>query len=418
MQNSIVVQGLSKQFSRYHADRPWTFKEAMLRGLHRMKPAERFWGLRDVSFQIAPGRMVGLIGRNGAGKSTLLRLIGGVGRPDRGKVKVQGRIGAMLDLGAGFHPELTGRENIFISGVIAGLTRNEVKKRFDSIVAFAELEQFIDNPLRTYSSGMQMRLGFAIAAHTSPDILLIDEVLAVGDLAFQNKCIERINTFKAEGCTIILVSHDESQIQQLCDEVVWLRSGQIVAHGNTEEVVKQYIAGIMQETRKRTPLDDSEFHALKGSKLRLNENRFGSQEIQITQVQLLDSEGNCAQEINTGDPLRIEIKYKAHQPICAPIFGASITREDALVCYDTSTAATGQSVPTLLDQGKITLHLDRLDLNSGCYYISVGIYESDWAYAYDYHHQVYPLYICQTGFEKGILSTPHQWEVGIYEHLV
>ncbi len=187
MRGTVVVQGLGKQFRRYHRDRPVTLKEAVVRGLRQMKPVEQFWALREVSCSVAAGRTIGVIGNNGAGKSTLLRLIGGVGRPDEGSVQVHGRIGALLDLGVGFHPDLTGRENVFVSGVIAGLTRHEVAQRFDSIVAFAELQQSIDSPLRTYSSGMQMRLAFAVAIHTEPEILLIDEVLAVGDLAFQRK---------------------------------------------------------------------------------------------------------------------------------------------------------------------------------------------------------------------------------------
>ena len=181
MRGTVVVQGLGKQFRRYHRDRPVTLKEAVVRGLRQMKPVEQFWALRELSCSVAAGRTLGVIGNNGAGKSTLLRLIGGVGRPDEGSVQVHGRIGALLDLGVGFHPDLTGRENVFVSGVIAGLTRHEVTQRFDSIVAFAELQQSIDSPLRTYSSGMQMRLAFAVAIHTEPEILLIDEVLAVGE---------------------------------------------------------------------------------------------------------------------------------------------------------------------------------------------------------------------------------------------
>lgn len=245
MRDTIVVQNLGKQFPRYHVDRPWTLQEAVLSGLRRMRPTEWFWALRDVSFSVAPGRMIGVIGPNGAGKSTLLRLIGGVGRADEGSVQTHGRIGALLDLGVGFHPDLTGRENVFVSGVIAGFTRREVSQRFDSIVAFAELEEFIDSPLRTYSSGMQMRLGFAVAVHIEPEILLIDEVLAVGDLAFQKKCLERIAQFRAEGCTIIFVSHQTTAVQQLCDEVLWLRAGQVAAHGTADTVVGQYVAEMM-----------------------------------------------------------------------------------------------------------------------------------------------------------------------------
>src|SRR5215813_7941582 len=248
MGNALIVQNLSKQFRRYHHDRPWTLQEAFLQGLRRMRPTEYFWALHEVSFSIAYGRMVGVIGPNGAGKSTLLRLIGGVGRPDKGTIRVHGQIGALLDLGTGFHPELTGRENVFVSGVIAGLTRREVAQRFDAIVAFAELEEFIDSPLRTYSTGMQMRLGFAIAAHIEPELLLIDEVLSVGDLSFQRKSFERIAEFKAKGCTIVVITHDLPCIRELCDEVLWLQEGRLIAYGSAAEVVDQYVIATERNT--------------------------------------------------------------------------------------------------------------------------------------------------------------------------
>lgn len=242
MDSALIVKGLSKQFYRYYADRPWTLHETLVRGLRRLQPFEGFWALRDVSFSVAPGRMVGLIGSNGSGKSTLLRLIGGVGRPDEGSIDVYRRMGALLDLGTGFHPDLTGRENVFVNGVISGLTRREVAERFDSIVDFAELEAFIDNPIRTYSTGMQMRLGFAIAVHADPEILLIDEILSVGDHSFQRKSFERIAQFKAEGCTIILVTHDTTVVREVCDEAFWLDAGRLVLHDRPDVVVDQYIA--------------------------------------------------------------------------------------------------------------------------------------------------------------------------------
>jgi lipopolysaccharide transport system ATP-binding protein len=242
MNDAIVVKGLSKQFYRYHADRPWTLHETLVKGLRRLQPAERFWALEDVTFSVPSGRVVGVIGANGSGKSTLLRLIGGVGRADRGYVKVSQRISGLLDLGTGFHPELTGRENVFVNGVISGLTRREVTQRFDEIVAFAELESFIDNPIRTYSSGMQMRLGFAIAVHARPELLLIDEILSVGDRSFQGKCLDRIARFKAEGCTILIVSHDTGQICEFCDEAIWLNHGRLMLHDAPKTVAERYIA--------------------------------------------------------------------------------------------------------------------------------------------------------------------------------
>jgi lipopolysaccharide transport system ATP-binding protein len=412
MTDAVAVQNLGKRFRRYHADRPTTLKEALLHGLRRMAPAERFWALRDVSFSVAPGRMVGVVGPNGAGKSTLLRLIGGVGRPDEGQVTVHGRIGALLDLGAGFHPDLTGRENVFINGVIAGLTRHEVARRFDSIVAFAELEPFIDNPLRTYSTGMQMRLGFAVAAHTDPDILLIDEILAVGDLAFQRKCLDQIAQFKAEGCTILLVSHDANSIQQLCDEALWLRQGKLVAYGPADVVAGQYVAEMAVETRRRTPVTQPVLRTPTGAELRGNENRFGSMEMEIVAVRLLDRAGLLVTELNSGDPLRVEIEYLAPEPIRAPIFGVTISREDGLVCYDTSTDPKGLHLPTIHGPGQISFQIERLDLIGEQYYVDVGVYEREWAYAYDYHWHVYPLTIRSTGGEKGIVRPPHRWEVG------
>jgi lipopolysaccharide transport system ATP-binding protein len=242
MQDAVVVYQVSKRFRRYHSDAPGTIHETLLRGFKKLMIAEQFWGLRHVSLRIARGRTIGVVGRNGAGKSTLLRLIAGVGRPDEGRIEVDGQVRALLNLGAGFHPELTGRENLFIHGVIGGLTRRQVADRSDAIIEFAELEDFMDSPLRTYSSGMQMRLAFSIAIHSSPEILLIDEVLAVGDIAFQRKCLDRIARLKANGCTIILVTHDVGALEQLCEEALWLRAGRVEAYGPSETVVARYLA--------------------------------------------------------------------------------------------------------------------------------------------------------------------------------
>jgi lipopolysaccharide transport system ATP-binding protein len=239
----ISVTGVGKQFQRIHPDRPATIQEAIakgLRGLRHFRSVETFWGLHDVTFEVGTGRTVGVVGANGSGKSTLLRLIGGVGRPDTGRIEVRGRIGALLDLGAGFHPDLTGRENAVLAGILNGATRREVLARLDEIVAFAEVEDAIDSPVRTYSTGMLMRLAFSVAAHTEPEILLIDEVLAVGDAAFQQKCLERIARFKANGCSILLVSHVGTTIEDLCDEAILLEHGRLTARGSAAEVARRY----------------------------------------------------------------------------------------------------------------------------------------------------------------------------------
>jgi lipopolysaccharide transport system ATP-binding protein len=243
---AIIVRGVGKAFRRYHADRPGTIQEAVSKGLRRLRSVDQFWGLQAVSFEVPAGKAVGIVGANGSGKSTLLRLIGGVGRPDVGTIEVSGRVGALLDLGAGFHPDLTGRENAILGGIVNGISRRQVLARLDSIIAFAEVEDAIDNPIRTFSSGMQMRLAFALSVHSAPDVLLIDEVLSVGDVAFQAKCLDRIAQIKASGCAILLVSHDMPTVVDFCDHALWLDGGRLVAQGPAAEVTRQYISHMQQ----------------------------------------------------------------------------------------------------------------------------------------------------------------------------
>ena len=407
MREAIIVQKLGKHFTRYHANRPATIMEAALSGFRRIKPVEHFWALRDISFTVAPGEMLGVIGHNGAGKSTLLQLIGGVGRPDEGRVKVNGQIGALLDLGAGFHADLTGRENLFVTAVVAGLTRREVARRFNNIVEFAELEQSIDNPVRTYSTGMQMRLAFAVAVHTEPNILLVDEFLSVGDLAFQAKCLHKISQLKAQGCAIVLISHDTGQIEKLCDRALWLKHGQVVVDGEPEVVAGQYAMEMRSQTQKRTPAKPPQL-TQSGVELRVNDNRFGSMEVEITNVRLWRS------EINPGESLSVEIEYQLDKPVDAPIFSVTISREDGQICLDTNTASA--PLPLISAGGQITLHLERLDLSGGNYFVDVGVYEQNWAYAYDYHWHVYPLLI-RSATGKGILCPPSRWEIRSSVHL-
>ena len=240
MSKPIIVENVSKQYYRELGVPNWTLQEKLINSFRRSNKKEAFWALKDVSFSVEAGKMLGVIGHNGAGKSTLFRLVGGLGRADKGNIQIKGKIGALLSLGAGFHSELTGRENIFINGVISGLRRHEIRRKFDSIVNFAEIEPFIDSPLHTYSDGMRARLGFAVATHIDPEILLIDEVLAVGDIAFQKKCLDRIAQFKQEGCTTLIVSHQTAFIENNCDSVLWLDHGEIRELGEAGTVVKNY----------------------------------------------------------------------------------------------------------------------------------------------------------------------------------
>ncbi len=407
---AIKVEGLGKRFRTYTADRPYTLQEAFVRGFRDLRKHSYFWALREINFDVLPGRITGVIGRNGSGKSTLLRLVGGVIEPDAGQVTVNGNIGALIDLGVGFHPELTGRENLNINAVISGLTRKETARRLDEIIHFAELEAFVDSPLRTYSTGMQMRLGFSIAIHTDPQVLLVDEVLAVGDAAFQEKCLERIAQIKQQGAALLLVSHDTSLVNRLCDEAVWLKAGEMAAKGTAEEVTRLYQADIQMETIKRTP-GSKPARSTEDSGLRLLENRIGSLEMEITRVWLLDSHSQEIGALESGNPLSIELTYWAPNRVKSPIFTASIIRSDGVVCLDSSTQATGVMLPDLQGRGRIKLNLDWLALTPGRYSVEVGVFQHDWAYAYDFHSQAYPLVVVGAGGSKGVLATPQHWEL-------
>lgn len=404
MQDAIVVENLGKSFNRYQENKPRTIMEAALSGLGGLSAVDRFWALRNITFTVSPGEMLGILGHNGAGKSTLLQLIGGVGYPNEGKVKVNGRIGALLDLGAGFSPDLTGRENVFVTGVVAGLTRREVAERLDAIVEFAELKKFIDNPVRTYSTGMQMRLAFSVAVHTQPDVMLVDEFLSVGDLAFQNKCLKRIEELKASGCAIILISHNAEQVEQLCDKALWLRQGEVLGYGEAKVIASQYVSEMQLQTQQRTSEKSSQMTA-SGVELRMNENRFGSLEVEITDVSLLPDK-----EINSGDSLSILIEYVSHEPIDSPIFSTSITTSDNQKCLDINTIEMGVLLPKIQGKGQIKLDFDRLDLTSGEYLLDIGVYEHNWAYAYDYHCRAYSFKVHSSCNSKGILNPPLRWK--------
>lgn len=406
---AILVENLGKRFYRYHAKKPVTLMEAALSGLRRIQPMDDFWALRGISFEVAAGEMLGVIGHNGAGKSTLLQVLGKVAHPNEGRIKMRGRVGALLDLGAGFHGDLTGRENVVVAAIVAGLGRREVTRRFDQIVEFAELENFIDNPVRTYSSGMVMRLAFSVAVHTDPDILLVDEFLSVGDLAFQSKCLNRIKEMKAKGCAIVLVSHDVSQVEQLCDRALWLKKGTVMAYDAPTVVVGQYTMEMRRKTQELTP-DRPPQLTQSGAELRVNENRFGSLETEITNVQLLPQPQLCS-----GEPLCIEIDYQTNKPVDSAIFSLTISQENGEPCLDVNTLAMGISYIPLQEKGKIRLVIERLDLQGGKYFVNVGMYQQDWDYAYDYHRHAYPFTVGKQTVSQGILHPPMRWEIAVLD---
>ena len=405
LNKAIVVERLGKRFSAYHAEKPVTFMQAMLSGFRGLKPIDEFWALRDISFEVAPGEMLGMLGHNGAGKSTLLQLLGQVSHPTKGRVHMNGRVGALLDLGAGFHGDLTGRENVFVSAIVAGLSRREVARRFDTIVEFAALEQFINQPVRTYSTGMMMRLAFSVAVHTDPDILLVDEFLSVGDLAFQAKCLNRIEQMKLRGCAIVLVSHDVSQIERLCDRALWLKHGTIMAYGDPTVVTGQYKTEMRSQTQLLTPQMPPRL-TTSGKELRVQENRFGSLEAEITNVRLLPTS-----VIDPGHHLSIELDYRTNSPVESAVFSITISQEDGKNCLSTNTLDMDVPFVRLQKQGTLKFTIERIDLKGGHYFVDVGMYKQDWSYAYDYHWHVYPLTITATAPSEGFLHPPMRVEV-------
>ena len=400
----IVVERLSKRYSRASRVPARRWRDLLMRP--RQLPSPRPPALDDVTFTVRAGEMFGVIGANGAGKSTLLRLLGGIGRPTSGRVEVVGRIGALLDLGGGFLGDLTGRENATLAGVVAGLTRAEFETRLPAIVDFAELQDFIDAPLHTYSSGMAMRLAFAVAVHTDPGVLLVDEFLSVGDLAFQAKCLQRIRLLQDGGCAIVFVSHSMDQIREMCDRALWLRHGAVAACDAADRVAAAFEEEMRAETIRRTR--DVPPKALPaGGVLRMHENRFGSLEMEISDVTLRP--GN---QIRPGDALEVEIEFHAKERIEDPVFVVTICRDDGTICFDANTQASGAVVPALGDNGSIRLLISRLDLGRGNYFVDVGIYERTWTHAYDYHLWSYPLTVEGSSAQKGLMVAPCRWELG------
>lgn len=401
---AIQLENISVRYRVPH-ERYRTLKEHAIRWLERRVQYDDFLALREVSLSIQRGQVVGIVGRNGAGKSTLLKVISRVLQPTRGRVCLRGRVAPLLEFGAGFHPELTGRENVFLNGAILGFSRAEMEKKFKPIVDFAELWDFIDAPLRTYSSGMTARLGFAIATDIEPDILLLDEVLSVGDVAFQQKSAERIQSFRASGATILLVSHSLDAVQAMCDRAVWLDHGKVMADGNPEAVVQRYRG---QDTQ-------AEAHRL-SSALDLDATqRWGTRRIEIVAVRLLNEKGIEKTIFRTGDPLVLQMDYRCNETVPAPIFGMAINRQDGIHITGPNTAFAGMVLPTLREPGTMTYRIPYLTLLEGLYNISVAVTNHDDTEIFDYHDRAYPFRVVNYGGATreryGLLTLRGEWEL-------
>ena len=431
MTRAIEVRDVRKVYRRYGRRKHFgTLKSALLSGrvVSDMRPDEVFEALKGVSFDVAAGRSLGLIGRNGSGKSTMLKLIAGIGKPTAGTVDVHGRVSALIELGAGFHPEISGRENVFINGMMLGLSKREIARRFDDIVAFAELEDFIDAPVKTYSSGMYMRLGFAVAINVDPDVLLVDEVLAVGDEAFTHKCFDKLAEFRRRGRTVLLVTHALDLVTRFCDEALWLDGGVVREQGDPKRVVDAYLMDVARSENEamnrdavgRTetalaPQDPAEetpgSHPASGQPddmFKAVEGRWGTREAEILAVDILARDGTPAHVFQTGDSVDVRLRVRAHQPLTDFVFGVGIFNADGVCCYGTNTSIEGAEPESLAGDAEVVMHLEHLDLVDGTYKLDAAVHRQTGA-PYDYHRLLYTFRVTSRLKDTGIYRPAHRW---------
>jgi lipopolysaccharide transport system ATP-binding protein len=409
----LTVEDVSKRFY-LRGRRPTTLRELATRLISgRYERSRSLWALRDISFYMERGDVLGIIGHNGAGKSTLLRLLSGLSEPTSGRIHSTGIISALLELGSGFHPELTGRENILTAGLLNGLTARQVRAGEEEIIAFAELEDFIDQPVRTYSSGMYLRLAFAVATHFDPEILILDEVLAVGDTRFQQKCLERLAAFRKAGRTLILTSHDAAQIERLCDEVLVLEEGRVAMQGEPEDAIRCYHDLMRQRTEKRTAILAGE--ALPQSLAVADGSRQGTQEASIRAVRLYGADRQAVSSVRCGEGLTIELEYSLTKPLRDMAVTLGIYNEAHVNCFEVAVSSAKAEFGNLALTGVLRCDFPELPLIPGHYYINVGLYPPDWDVVYDYHWEMHGLDVLSQSDEElevsGVVSLAPVWSM-------
>ena len=418
MASAIAIENLSKRYNVGQVKPETMLREALVgllkRGLGRQRSeAEAFWALKDVSFTVGHGEVVGIIGRNGAGKSTLLKVLSRIIYPTSGTVEVDGRVTSLLEVGTGFHEELTGRENIYLNGSILGMKKREINQKIDAIVDFAGVPRFIDTPIKFYSSGMRLRLGFAVAAHLDTELLLVDEVLAVGDADFQKKCLRKMETLQSAGRTVLFVSHNLLAVEHLCSRVIWMENGQVRCDGDAEEVLKEYMASFDAVQPENVGL--------------LNTNqRKGTGQVQFTGVEFLDGDGQLQPVVRTGDRLTIRLLYHAKEAVSEAEFGISLWAGLGTLVAVVGTSTTGFDIPYLpAGDGYIDLVIDALNLVAGRYLISMWAtgpnHYSSADHCYDVVEHGAELNIEVSDFYKsgkgvhrgfGIVVLPCEWRLG------
>jgi ABC-type polysaccharide/polyol phosphate transport system ATPase subunit len=424
MNEVILLENISKKFKiSTEQGKYTTLKDEFLRVFWRKKAPNYhwFWALQNVNLSIPQGATVGIIGKNGSGKSTLLRIIAHILKPDLGTVKTQGRLSALIDLGAGFHPEFSGRENVYINGMILGLSKQEIDRRFDSIVEFSELHEFIDNPIKTYSAGMYTRLGFAVAVNVDPDILLIDEVFAVGDASFVQKCYAKLEEFKRRGITIVLVTHSLEAVGQWCDTAVWFHNGNLMEQGTPSRIIDAYYNHLAKSDESRLYAE----HQVRAAEVQTQPvpakvpepvsavptapQRWGDRQVEIVAVKLFDQDKKERYLFDSVEPVTIEISYKVNNAVEQPVFGIGIFREDGVCCYGTNTHIEDFKIGNLAKDGIIRCQMTSLNLVAGNYYLDVAVHSPE-EYAYDYIVHILSFVVRSKIKDVGIFRPNHHWD--------
>jgi ABC-type polysaccharide/polyol phosphate transport system ATPase subunit len=436
----IEIDNVTKAFKKHSRRHQFlTLKSTLIKDLWKLKKStiersdtdDHFWALKGINVKVEKGETIGFIGSNGSGKSTLLKLIAGILKPTSGQVSVKGRLSALIELGAGFHPEISGRENIYINGIMLGLTKNQIRDKFDEIVDFADIREFIDNPVRTYSSGMFMRLGFAVAVHVNPDILLIDEVLAVGDQTFVHKCLERIFDFKRRGKTIVVVSHDLGAVERLCSRAVWLSQGVQKQEGDARETIGSYLLSVARKEEKRYASEheqiqdalrkemiDSEGVHPQRSKYVSTDlpvgaeetgKRWGSRVVEIDHFRILDADHKERYLFHTGEDVLFEIHYHAKHLVNDIVFGIGFFLQDGTWCYGTNTYIEKHRLSVVPGNGCVKIRFPTLNLIQNTYLLDVALHAEDTS-PFDYHSRMYRIAFRSTQGDSGIFRPEHAWE--------
>ncbi len=366
MSTSIVVENLSKQYRLGSLRHETMLREAIVNLVkHPLRRSRRkeetIWALKDVSFEVQEGEVVGVIGRNGAGKTTLLRVLSRITYPTRGRIRVRGKVSSLLEVGTGFHEELTGRENVYLNGSILGMKRREIRDKLDQIIAFAGVEKFVDTPVKRYSTGMTLRLAFAVAAHLEPDVLFVDEVLAVGDADFQKKCLKAMDDFRTGGRTVLFVSHNMSAIENLCPRAIWIEGGELFRDGDAKDVIRSYLS--MFADAQQLSYDLSQI-----------QSRGGNGQIRFTGIEFLDSQGRPNNLVRCGDEVRMRLRFRVNEETHQPHFGVMVYSDMGTLVTTFSTWATGVDIPVLLPgEGQIDLKMNSVNLMPTRYYLTLWL---------------------------------------------